>query len=146
MVTVVVQGLSIDTQNDGERHGSATRQREAFDYACNLLLDHAWLTHLHGSGVHVIGCVGGTLHLGDFEFALHLTHGDDRLDEFEAGIFSYLINRAAEPFGTLDFGVATIGGQHVNLASFGDGLLQIFAKLVKVAAVGDADTVALFLQ
>ena len=42
--------------------------------------------------------------------------------------------------------VGTIGGQYVNLATFGDGLLEILAKLVEIAAIGDADAVALFLQ
>ena len=146
VVTVVVQGLTVDAQNDRERHGAATRKREAFHHAGNLLLHHAGFTHLHCSGVHVVSGVGGAFHLGDFEFALHLTHGDDGLDEFEADKVLHLINIAIQPFGALNLSVGAISRQDMDLATFGDGLLDVLAKAVEVAAVGDADAVALFLQ
>ncbi len=96
--------------------------------------------------MHVIGGVGGAFHLGDLQFALDLAHGDDGLDEVDADIVGHLINITAEPFGTLDLRVGTIGRQDMDLTALGDGLLKVFTKFVEVAAVGDADAVALFLQ
>ena len=96
--------------------------------------------------MHVICGVGGTFHLGDLQFALHLAHGDDGFDELQADEFRHLVDIAVEPVGTLDLRVASIGGQHVDLSSLGDGLLQILTETVEVAAIGDADAIALFLQ
>ena len=97
VVAVIVQRLSVDAQDDGERHGAATRKGQTLNHTRNLLLNHARLAHLHGSSVHIIGCVGGALHLSNFNVALHLAHGDNSLDEFEADILLHLVDMAAEP-------------------------------------------------
>ena len=146
VVAVVVQRLSVHAEDDGERHGAAAREREPFDHAGDLLFHHARLAQLHGGGVHVIGGVGGPFHLGDLEFALDLAHGDDGLDEVEADIVGHLVEVAVQPLGHLDLRVGPVSGQDVDLASLGQGLLNIVAEAVEVAAVGDADAVALFLK
>ena len=146
VMTMVVQGLAIDAQDDGERHRATARKRQAFHHTSDFLLDHTRLTHLHGGGMHIVGRVGCTFHLGDFKLALHLTHGDDSLDEFQTDILLHLVDMAVQPIRTLDLCVATVGRQHVYLAAFDQGLLEVFSEMVEVAAVGDADAVALLFQ
>ena len=79
MMSVIVQCLTILRENCGKGVLSAVSIGNTIHSACNLLLQHPWLRHLHSQHMHPVTNLASLLYLCNLQFIFNYTLLNHRL-------------------------------------------------------------------